>query len=409
MGVRIVSGMSLCVADGRPGLRDARCQPAGASTHESGTVVDRLGADRDGAAFDRSTCEQLELPLRVDSSLRSPGPNTGPTEISDLRERGRVVAERLLHGRPLDGLLLSRSALLAAMMTVDPASVTVAEALALVTSHLEQTDGYRTQTVARMSRDMARMAVHLSHYGLDTVADIDATELEAWIVSATTRYGAWTDPSVSTCHFRLSTARLFFRVLRQLHVTRIDPTLDIELPPRSALSTRPLTDDEETVCRLITGHTLTETRRPVAWALGQATATTAEQAAITVGDLDLDQGRVWIHGSAKRTPRWGWLTDWGLEVVQRAVRRTDPDPSCGLVYAAQSTNESGTASVCRAVHNILRDAGYSHQPDIRPGSLPAWAGRRLFDNTGSIDVVARSLGLTSLDQAARVIGWDWNQ
>jgi integrase/recombinase XerC len=322
---------------------------------------------------------------------------------------GRVVIDRLVHGRRLDGVLLGRFGLLTAISELEPANVTVAEAVVLVTSHLEQTDGYRSQTIVHMSRDIGRMALHLRYHDVDTVAAISTADVEAWIETATSRRGTFIAPSVSTRHCRRSAARLFFQVLRQLHVTRVDPTLDIDLPARSVLSTRPLTDDEETVCRLVSGHKLVETRRPAAWALGQASATTTEQAAITVADLDLDNGRVWIHGCAKRTPRWGYLTDWGVEAVARAARRSGLDPTAGLVYGAQISNESGTASVCKAVHNILRDAGYSQQADVRPGSLPAWAGRRVFDETGSIETVALRLGLTSLDQAALVIGWDWRQ
>jgi integrase/recombinase XerC len=333
----------------------------------------------------------------------------GDPTVGGRDQAGGVVIGRLVHGRRLDGLLLDRPGLLTAINMLEPSNVTVAEAVLLVTSQLQQTDGYRSQTVVHMSRDIGRMALHLRYHGVDTIASIGAVDVEAWIDSATSRHGAFIAPSVSTRHGRRSAARMFFQVLRQLHVTRVDPTLDIDLPARSVLSTRPLTDDEETVCRLVAGHTLVETRRPAAWALGQATAITSEQSAITVADLDLDNGRVWIHGSAKRTPRWGYLTDWGVDALVRAVQRVGAEPTAGLVYGAQTSNESGTASVCKAVHNILRDAGYSRQPDVRPGSLPAWAGSRAFDETGSIETVALRLGLTSLDQAAVVIGWDWRR
>ena len=52
-------------------------------------------------------------------------------------------------------------------------------------------------------------------------------------------------------------------------------------------------------------------------------------------------------------------------------------------------------------------AGIGREPDVRPGSVVAWAGRRIFDETESIEEVARRLGIRSLDRAARFIGWGW--
>jgi integrase/recombinase XerC len=153
-------------------------------------------------------------------------------------------------------------------------------------------------------------------------------------------------------------------------------------------------------------HTLTESRRPVAWALGQATATSGEQAGVRVKDIDLDLGRVWLAASARRTGRWGELTEWGIETIARSIRH-NADPEGGLVYAALRSPASGQASVCRAVHEILGDAGYRADPTVRPGSLPAWAGRKLFEQTGQIELVARRMGLRSLDASALAIGWDW--
>jgi hypothetical protein len=39
--------------------------------------------------------------------------------------------------------------------------------------------------------------------------------------------------------------------------------------------------------------------------------------------------------------------------------------------------------------------------------VAAWAGARVFADTGRIELVARALGMRSLDQAARAIAWDW--
>jgi integrase/recombinase XerC len=56
---------------------------------------------------------------------------------------------------------------------------------------------------------------------------------------------------------------------------------------------------------------------------------------------------------------------------------------------------------------LLTHAGLGEAPDVRPSSVAAWAGRRIFEETGRIDVAAQRLGMRSLDRAARFIGWDW--
>jgi len=60
-----------------------------------------------------------------------------------------------------------------------------------------------------------------------------------------------------------------------------------------------------------------------------------------------------------------------------------------------------------AVVEILRRAGTHGEPDVRPGSVAAWAGGRLLREGRSIDQVAKALGSRSLDRAAETIGFDW--
>jgi hypothetical protein len=46
---------------------------------------------------------------------------------------------------------------------------------------------------------------------------------------------------------------------------------------------------------------------------------------------------------------------------------------------------------------------------VKPASLTAYAGLRIFGETGEIEDVARGLGLRSLDRAADLVGHDWAQ
>ena len=211
--------------------------------------------------------------------------------------------------------------------------------------------------------------------------------------------------SVATTHLRRSAVRLLFRTARHLGMTDADPTVDLKLDARSSLVGRPLTDDEVGVCRTVALHSLTSTRLSAAWALAEATARTAELPHLRVGDLDLDAGRVWIHGSPRTEARWGVLDEWGAHQLARHVR--DLGPETLLTYHGSGSAHSQQASSCQAIGETLRRAGLGSEEDVRPISVVGWAGARIHTDTGRIEEAARALGVRSLDRAARLIGLDW--
>jgi len=217
-----------------------------------------------------------------------------------------------------------------------------------------------------------------------------------------------TSPSTALVHLRRSALRLLFRALRQEAAAVGDPTLDLKLPPRSQLSSRPLADDEVMLCR---GHalwSLGDHRRAAAWALAEATCRSVEIAYIRRRDIDLSERRVWIHGGRTTAPRWGLLTEWGAARVQQRLSSLPADPDTRVVYGGAGTPGIGQVSACVAIVDILTWAGLAAEPDVRPASIVAWAGQRILAERGRIDEVARRLGMASLDRAARFVAFDWS-
>jgi integrase/recombinase XerC len=142
-------------------------------------------------------------------------------------------------------------------------------------------------------------------FGAASLGDVSGEHVEAFVRAATSGGQV---PSIATMRLRRSALRLLFRTARELGLVEGDPTVDLVLPSRTNESARPLTDDEVDRCRLVCLHDLATTRLSVAWALGEATARTAEIPHVTFGDVDLSSRRVWLRGSAKTEPRWGELT-----------------------------------------------------------------------------------------------------
>ena len=102
------------------------------------------------------------------------------------------------------------------------------------------------------------------------------------------------------------------------------------------------------------------------------------------------------------------LTEADLRRARELMARYD-GADVPLVYSASGSAESAQAASCIAVTDTLVRAGLGREPDVRPVSVAAWAGRSLLDQTGRIDAVTRLLGVRSLDRAARIVAWDWTQ
>jgi hypothetical protein len=217
------------------------------------------------------------------------------------------------------------------------------------------------------------------------------------------------EPAIVTMHIRRAALRLLFRIARLHFDYEGDPTLDLWLPPRTVLQTRPLEEDEVVLGHSYSMKTFSETRHPAAWALGEATATTAELPYIAISDLDLDNSngpRVWLHGSSKRVERWGFLDDWGATQVEqraKAIKRTTDR----LIYNGKGNKFAAQVSCCNAINETFARCGLDKEPDVRPASLAAYAGRVVLEETDSIEMVARRLGFRSLDAAAAFINHNW--
>lgn len=239
--------------------------------------------------------------------------------------------------------------------------------------------------------------------GLVDLGEVTSGVARSFVTAPT---GTGRAPSTSTMHWRRTALRLLFKAARRHGLIDGDATLDLDLPPRSSLGTRPLTDDEVTLCRSVAQWSLAGSRRAAVWALAEATCRSSELPNVSGDDIDLDSGRVWIGGGKATQARKGQLTDWGLVQVRARLDELEV-PSLPLVYSGRSPAGAGQVSGASALVDVLTRAGLHGEPDVRPGSVAAWAGRRVLDETGRIDCAARALGVRSLDQAASIVAWDW--
>ena len=243
-------------------------------------------------------------------------------------------------------------------------------------------------------------------FGIRDRAEV-TSEVAVSFVGAPAADGA--EASVSLRHLRRLSVRLLFRVARSAGAAVGDPTLDLRLPPRTPFQTRPLTDDEVLLGRGAAQWSLSDTRRLAAWALAEATARTSELPYIRACDLDLGAGRVFLHGGKRVGERWCALTPWGMEQLRVRLQVIGSDPELPVLYRGGSPEGAGQVAAATVLQDVLVRAGLAEEPDVRASSVAAWAGRRVLEETGRIDLAARALGVRSLDRTARIIGWEWTE
>ena len=200
-----------------------------------------------------------------------------------------------------------------------------------------------------MAETVTRFTAYLERgHRVSSIRHITKEHVEGFVFAPLPDPSGSRRPAIATMHLRRTALRLYFRIARQRGLIEGDPTVDLCLPPRSGVAVRPLTSDEITLCRSFSLKSLTATRHPAAFALAEATARTAEIPHIRVSDLDLERGRVWVHGSPKTEARWGYPSQWGLLQFARRVEAvkggSEPDPR--LVYRGTGSEESRQAASC---------------------------------------------------------------
>jgi site-specific recombinase XerC len=243
--------------------------------------------------------------------------------------------------------------------------------------------------------------------GAASLSDVTRVHVELF-TAASPSGNTSIEPAAATMHLRRSAVRLLFRLARESGLEVGDPTLDVTLPARAPQPVRPLTDDEIVACRGASLHTLTETRIPAAWALAEATARTSELPNVLASAVDLGERTVWIQGSSRTLPRHGFLSAWGTLQLSRRLESlaSTGAKDSAVVYEGERGGASGQASASTAIAWTLRRAGLTTDAAVRPASVAAWAGRRLFDEGLALEKVARKLGIRSLDRTASFIGLD---
>jgi len=276
---------------------------------------------------------------------------------------------------------------------------------AAVTAHLVQTGDLDEETLAARTSDIGNFAGYLERgQGIFDVTDITQEHITGFVHS---RRSGGKAPAVSRTRARHFALAMLFSTGQGLGLIVTNPMIGLEPPVRAdSLRTRPLTDLEIEICRGCAVPLLQGLRRPIAFALSEATAQTDEIHRVLIEDVEPEAGRVWLKGTPRVDPRWAHFTDWGLTQIERRFRGDEtPDPADQLMVW-RTNPKSGRAASSQALRETFKAAGLGDDPAVHPRSVIAWAGATMYKQGVPIDEVARRLGYRSVDQAAVFIGVD---
>lgn len=326
-----------------------------------------------------------------------------------MHVRTAVYVEEHLWREQLISLRVSVTVRQTAAMP-EGAEVTLGQAVTCVLSswQLERDSGALSeQTLDKFALLLERFSRFVAAHEVQGLASVDRHLAESFVhAHGRRRDGTTAEVANATLHMRRAVLRMFYRTARRLDLTDADPTRDIELPPRSSSSARPLTDSEVACLKYFVEPLAERTRHAAAVALALAGANTGEIGHITWEDFDADTSRIWVHGSSKTVPRWCPLDPWALRVLHQRSEQLSPRGNVvpPLATSAYGVDAQRQARSCVALRDALHLAGLGQEPDVKPASITAHAGVAAFAHSGHIEDAALRMGLTSLDRAAAMIG-----
>jgi hypothetical protein len=242
------------------------------------------------------------------------------------------------------------------------------------------------------------------------LADVNQAVVAAFATAlGRDRRGCVVRPSGRTVGQRRAAVAAFFATAMAHGLVLDDPTLLVPVPERERTDgIRPLDQEEAVVVRFHAGTNPAEVRGVVV-PLMLAGASSGELGALECAHVKPDS-TVLLPGSARLLARSITIDSEDARLlVARSAYLAERCPSTILLCGQAGTPSQQQARIATIVRKVLARAGLGADPRVKPTSLTAYAARREFERTGSIEAAATLIGSKSLDSTARLIGHSWSE
>lgn len=308
-----------------------------------------------------------------------------------------------------------------------PGLISVTDALDLVLAAWRASAvpvGFTDATLRRYQHNLVRFAAYVIAMGFPTLADLDAGVCADWVHARPTGK-MWASnttgqPAYGTQANRRTSLINFFATCHHLGLWDQNPGEKVTTHGRSNGRLRPLTEVEAHRVMDRAAYRARESKLPAVVALAFAGGTVTEIPQVEVTDVHLSERVVWLPGLGRRNlPRWVRLDDWQcaalnarIQYLARIHRTTNQADLAGLSLTRRDrVADQDPTTVAMATNGMLwralNKAGLTPEDGVRPSSIHEYVANRVYTDTGSIEAVAVTCGLRSLDAAARLITVDW--
>lgn len=298
-----------------------------------------------------------------------------------------------------------------------PGAMALADAVALVAA-----DWARQVAAGNITRavidgylfDLPGFVAVLSVQGIEQVGEVTPNMVYAW---CTMPLASGEPSAVNSWNRRRSSVRSFFETCRCLGIADGNPAKAVDFPVRGGRYVNAFDDAAIRQAQDVARSVLGDTRTPCALALSMSGAAPRELANVTVADVDLAGGRVWLHSGGYRCrDRWVPFTDdWCAQAAADRVQdlraefgdEADGVPLVYKAHAKRPTEARQAEAMTTLLTRLLQKARLHEAHKTRAESIREWLAATVFEETGSVEQVALRLGLGSLDAAAHLVGHDW--
>lgn len=285
-------------------------------------------------------------------------------------------------------------------------------------NHQSETGVIKPGTAATHAKVLGTLLKFSTARGAVMVCDVSNEVLNEWMFASHATDAKKGRVAATTPKLRRAVASSFYYTCFRLGIT--DNNVAANLPPQGNTPryVKPFTEDEIEALKEASGFAFRETKSPSALALVLLGCSPGEVGSITCADIRLVEGRVRAYGGGSRyRGRWLPIDDpWCFEKLSARIKHLadkhpddwatryvayDPRPDSDNDFAKRSAATSTTLTT------VIDKAGLKRNGVNRVASIGEYLAQRVFAETGRIEAVAARLGINKLDDAARIVGYEW--